>query len=188
MIKSHSIVTLAAAAALTALLGTSCTKTLETTYSNQETKIATIADNLVSSAKDSTAAIYYRNGSTVATVVQGDGEELTADGAVSFYYGGYYISSTSLSSNTLFATNDSDLAAAAGWNLSDSTMFQIRTIDLSEDDSLVEGLRNGLIGARSGEECYVMFSGKHGFGKKKIGTVPMNAALAYHLWIVSVTN
>ena len=39
-----------------------------------------------------------------------------------------------------------------------------------------------------GEECYVLFSGKLGFGSRIVGTIPRNSALAYHLWIKSVSN
>ena len=108
-------------------------------------------------------------------------------GAVSFYYAGFLISSSRLSNNTLFATNYDTFANSAGWAVSDSSTFTISTVKLGEDN-LVEGLRNGLIGVKGGDECYVMFSGKHGFGKKKITGIPSNSALAYRLWIKSVSN
>ena len=60
-------------------------------------------------------------------------------------------------------------------------------LNLGEDE-LVEGLRNGLRGVRGGEECYILFSGKYGFGKKAFGTIPANSALAYHVWVESVSN
>ena len=108
-------------------------------------------------------------------------------GAVSFYYAGFLISSSRLTNSNLFATNYDTFANSAGWAVSDSSTFTISTVKLGEDN-LVEGLRNGLIGVKGGDECYVMFSGKHGFGKKKITSIPSNSALAYRLWIKSVSN
>ena len=90
-------------------------------------------------------------------------------------------------SSNVFATNNESFASSIKWALSDSTSFDIMTVKMGEDD-IVEGLRNGLVGVKGGEECYVMFNGKHGFGKKKISNIPANSALAYHLWIKSVTN
>ena len=169
-----------------ALLVLSCgKKQLETTYDTQEKSIQSIVESLGKSNPDATTE--YVKGSVKVTVVQGEGEALQEGGAVSFYYAGYQISGTSLSSGNLFATNNEEFAGSIGWRVSDSTSFAIKTIDLSKDD-LVEGLRNGLVGVRGGDECYILFSGKHGFGKKNVGNVPPRAGLAYHLWIKSVSN
>ena len=44
----------------------------------------------------------------------------------------------------------------------------------------------GLEGVRSGEDSYIIFSGRHGFGKKQVGTVPANAPLCYHIRVEEV--
>ena len=63
----------------------------------------------------------------------------------------------------------------------------ILTISLN-DYKLLPGLKSGLIGARGGEECQILFSGKYGFGKKSSGIVPSNSALVYKIWVESVSN
>ena len=162
-----------------------CTKQLESSYEGQEKSIQSIVESLGRSNPDATTE--YLNGSVKVTVVHGEGEALKEDGAVSFYYAGQYISGSSLSSSTLFATNYDVYANSVGWRITDTTAFRICTVNLAKDD-LVEGLRNGLQGVKAGDECYVLFSGKYGFGKNKIANVPSRAALAYHLWIKSVSN
>ena len=168
------------------LLAASCTKKqLETTYDKQETNIQKIIESLTKANEDAT--VEYNKGSAVVTVVHGEGESLAENGAVSFYYAGYVVSGGSLANSNVFATNYETFAKSIRWNVTDSTSFNIKTVKLDEDE-LVEGLKNGLVGVKGGDECYVLFSGKHGFGNKKVGNVPASAALAYHLWIKSVSN
>ena len=168
------------------LLAASCTgKQLETTYDKQETNIQKIIESLTKANADATVG--YNKGSAVVTTVHGEGESLAENGAVSFYYAGYIVSGSSLSNSSVFATNYDTFASSIRWNVTDSTAFRIKTVKLDEDE-LVEGLKNGLVGAKAGDECYVLFSGKHGFGNKKIGNIPASSALAYHLWIKSVSN
>ena len=168
------------------ILSASCgKKQMETTYEKQESNIQAIVSSLTKDNSDATTE--YLNGSVRVTLTHGEGEGLREDGAVSFYYAGFYISSTKIGNNTLFATNYDTFASSARWSVTDSSAFDIKTVNLAKDD-IVEGLRNGLVGVKAGDECYVLFSGKHGFGKKKIANVPARAALAYRLWIKSVTN
>lgn len=168
------------------LAAASCgSKQFETTYEKQEKNIQTIVDGLTG-ADPSVTAEYYK-GSVKVTVKEGSGEALREDGAVSFFYVGYYVTEGRINSSNVFATNYDTFASSIRWTVSDSTTFTVSTVRLSDDD-LVEGLRNGLVGVKGGEECYILFSGKHGFGKRKVGNVPASAALAYHLWIKSVSN
>ena len=179
------VIPIIAASIAALLLVASCDKeSLKTIYGNQEKYIESICESL---QKEGTSRMTRNEGSVRVTVVEGEGEELREGGAVSFYYAGYYLSGGSLSSSNVFATNYDTFAKSIGWNVSDSTAFGIQTIDLSED-KLVEGLKNGIVGVKGGEECYVLFSGEHGFGSKMVGTIPRNSALAYHLWIKSVSN
>ena len=71
--------------------------------------------------------------------------------------------------------------------MSEGTIYEPVVISLS-DDTVLEGLRYGLKGAQKGEECVVLFSGKHGYGKQKVGTIPANAALAFHIWVLDIEN
>lgn len=169
-----------------ALILASCgDKQLDTIYDSQEGNIAAIVESLTKS--NESATVERNNGTVRVTVVPGEGAPLGDNGAVAFYYAGFYITSRSLSNNTLFATNYESFANSAKWAVSDSAAFNIATIRLGEDE-IVSGLRDGLVGVKGGEECYVLFNGKGGFGKKKIANIPSNAALAYHLWIKSVSN
>ena len=113
-------------------------------------------------------------------------DTLHTGGTVSFYYAGYTLTSASVSSSNLFATNHKKTADAAGWQLSDTTAFHIRTLTL--DDQLLEGLRRGLEGVRNQDECYILFSGKYGYGSKAQGTIPARSALVYHIWVNSISN
>ena len=63
-----------------------------------------------------------------------------------------------------------------------------RTDNRHAEDGLIEGLRKGLEGARPGDQLVVLFNSKFGFGRKAVGTVPANSALAYQLWITGVDN
>ena len=142
-------------------IAASCTKEeVKTTYSRQEKNI----ESFINSVKGSIDSSYvvYNGGSSRVVTVYGDGDSLSRKGTVSFYYAGYVFNGTSLNNSNLFATN-------------------------SEAD-LVPGLKAGLEGVKSGQECYIIFSGKHGFGKHDLGTIPANAALAYHIWVENVTN
>ena len=170
----------------TALLVASCgKKQLESMYDKQETNIEAIISNLTRSNPDAT--VEFNDGIAKVIVAQGEGSPLSENGAVAFYYAGYFISGKSLGNANLFATNYETFANSIKWNVTDTTSFEIMTIRLDESD-IVEGLRKGLPGVKGGEECYILFNGKRGFGKKKIANVPSNAALAWHLWIKSVSD
>ena len=173
-------------AVLMAVLAVSCEKKqLDTTYDKQEGYILAISESLGNAADSAT--IDHLKGTVLVTVAHGQGETLGEDGAVAFYYAGYYISGNSLSSSNVFATNNESFANSINWSLSDSTSFDIMTVNLAQDD-IVEGLRNGLVGVKGGDECYVLFDGRYGFGKRKVANVPGRSALAYHLWIRSISN
>jgi len=164
----------------------SCTsESLKTTFSKQETNIETYLTNQLSA--DSTYYVVSNGGSQRLVVSPGSGDSLSSSGTVSFYYAGYVLKSSTISSSNLFATNDTTIANYANWNISDSTLFHPDTVNLS-DGTLVEGLRDGIIGVQAGEECYVLFSGKYGFGSHVLGTIPANSALVYYLRIESVSN
>ena len=174
-----SILTVAAVAG-------SCTKeSVKTMYSKQEEWIESFIGAQTSANED--AYVVSNKGSQRVVVSKGEGQELAENGTISFYYAGYVLKSSSISSSNLFATNKEEIATASSWNTSAEDRFDIMTLNLSEAD-LVEGLKNGLVGVKGGEECYILFSAKYGFGKRALGTIPANAALAYHIWAESTSN
>lgn len=190
-----------------------CTKeSIKTLFSGQETKIETLVNSQLSSNEEYTMTV--NEGSTRLTIVQGEGEELTDEKIVSFYYAGYVLTGSSLpTASTLFATNSEDVATAARWNLSKAEdgedtgedtgeedgeeeeeveeepdpRYEIYTVKLAEA-GFVEGLYNGMKGVKGGEECWIFFSGEHGFGDRQLGTIPANSAIAYHIWVHSVQS
>lgn len=188
----------------------SCVKDkLEETYSRQETQIDTyltrnrvvkrdsiqiiITPNADDPTKNDTTKVkvewedtldvVYNNGAARLIKTEGTGPELTENGAVSFYYAGYIFSS---SPSTLFATNHRETAEGANFELTDAD-YELIEADMTKA-RMIDGLRNGLIGVRSGEECEIVFSGKYGFGDEVFGTIPVNSALLYKIWVVGVSN
>ena len=168
-----------------------CSKeAVQMTYDRQETNIARFVEAQLKA--DNTATVTYKDG--VVRVVLHDtlhregllADTLRAGGTVSFYYAGYTLSSASVSSSNLFATNHQRTANSAGWKLSDTTAFKIQTLTL--DNKLLEGLQRGLEGVRNQDECYILFSGKYAFGPRFQGTIPARSALVYHIWVNSISN
>ncbi len=178
------------AAAVIALLSSCDKQSVQSIYDRQETTISNFVEAQLKADPDAT--VTYNGGSVRITLhdtmykgVEG-ADSLRAGGTVSFYYAGYTLSGTSLSSANMFATNWKEAAESAGWALSDESQFHIETLSL--DDDLIEGLRNGLVGVQNQDECIILFSGKYGFGAKKKGTVPPRSALAFHVWVNSFDN
>ncbi|MCI1785413.1 MAG: FKBP-type peptidyl-prolyl cis-trans isomerase [Bacteroidales bacterium] len=164
----------------------SCSKEEENSvYDSQETRISTFIDNQLES--DTTYSVVYNEKATRLIVKEGEGDQLSSSGTISFFYAGYAFTGTTINSDNLFATNDKETADGIKWALSDSTAFNVLTINLSDSD-LIEGLKSALPGVRSGEECYILFSGKYGYGKHKVGTIPAKCALAYHIRVESINN
>lgn len=181
--RASSICAVCAAAFI--VLSASCTKEdVKTTYSRQETRIESFVNSVLNSID--TSYVVYNGGTSRVVTVYGDGDSLARTGTVTFYYAGYVMNGSTLNSSSLFATNSEEVATAARWSLTDAEYGAV-TLKLDSAD-LVPGLKSGLEGVRSGQECYVLFSGKHGFGKHALGTIPANAALAYHIWVENVSN
>ena len=179
--------------ALICIATVSCVKEKrEATYNAQENKI----DQYISSkmyvqytedgeSKTDTLRVVYNGGTSRLITTEGAGEALKANGTVSFYYAGYSFSG-SKSYSYMFATNHEQTASAANWELTDAD-YKLCTIDMS-DTEIIEGLRHGLIGVKSGEVCEIAFSGKYGFGDEVFGTIPVNSALLYKIWVIGVSN
>ncbi len=188
----------------------SCVKEkLETIYQKQETQIDAYITKAMVEKRDSikleitpnkedptkndttqvkvqwedTLDVVYNKGAVRLIKTEGTGPGLEEGGAVSFYYAGYVFTS---SPSSLFATNHQETATGAGFTLTDDD-YQIFEADM-RNVNMIEGLRNGLIGVKSGEVCEIAFSGKYGFGDEVFGTIPVNSALLYKIWVVGVSN
>ena len=165
------------------LAAAACTKQqVQNYYDKQQSAI----DKFVTAAKG-VKTIYKGNAVRVILKEGTTADSLATDGVVSFYYGGYTLNGTSLNDNNLFATNYKTLAESSRWTLSDESTFALTTLKLDETP-LLEGLRDGLAGVRGGEECYIIFLGKYGFGNHASGTIPAKATLVYHIWVDSIQN
>lgn len=172
----------AAILALSALA--SCKKeALQTTYNNQETKIDSYINTLTS--KDEGLRVVHNKGAHRVVLTEGEGEELGKKGRIAFHYAGYTFSNN-ISNSNLFTTNHEETATAAKWNTT-GVDFSLKTVNLAEDD-LLEGLRNGFEGVKAGEICYILFSGKYAYGNHAMGTIPANSALAFQIWVESISN
>lgn len=159
----------------------SCMKSkLEQAYNNQESRI----DQYLTKYEE-TNRIVRNGGANRLVLVEGQGDSLSRNGNVSFYYAGYTFSG-SVSSSNLFVTNHQATAEQAGWNLTDAD-YQLYEINLGEAE-LIQGLKDGLFGVRAGEECEIIFSGKYGFGNENFGIIPANSALLYKIWVTGVSN
>ena len=188
MKKSTRILT---AGLLVALLAAACNKaSTQAAYDKQETLI----DNFVQARlkADTNATVTYKDGAVRVVLhdtLQREGllaDTLRAGGTVSFYYAGYVLTNASVTAANMFATNHKETADNAGWRINDTTAFNIQTLTL--DDQLLEGLQRGLEGVRNQDECYILFSGKYGYGSNRQGTIPARSALVYHIWVNSISN
>ncbi len=170
---------------LTATLAfSSCVKAkLEETYNKQEEQI----DKYITSAleKNEGYTVAYHKGSSRMTTLAGQGEQLNENGSVSFYYAGYTFNG-SISASNMFGTNHQATAEASQWTLTDPDL-SLMEISM-KDGKLIEGVRNGLVGVRAGEECEILFSAKYGFGDDNFGIIPAKSALAFRIWVVGVSN
>lgn len=167
-----------------AFMALSCTKqSLEETYSSQESNIDSFLQTEMENNPGS--EIIHNRGSNRLVLVQGDGEQLSATGKATVYYAAY-VFERNISTDNLIATNHEETASASDWTTTlpsyDPVVFDLK------DGDLVAGLKNGMEGVRAGEECYIVFSGKYGFGNKKHGNVPANSALLYHVWVLEVSE
>lgn len=168
------------------ILAAACQKEQETaTFNAQEKRISTYVTAQLKA--DTSYRAIYKNGTTRLVIKKGTGDSLSTSGTVSFYYAGYVFPSTTISSSNLFSTNYKEIRDAASWKLSDTTAFNILTLNIKSTDFL-EGLKRALPGVKGGEECYILFSGKYGYRKRQVGTIPANSALAYHIWVESINN
>lgn len=166
----------------------SCSKqSLQTTYDRQTTYI----ENFVAARmKEDPTATLTRNGGAYRITMH-DTEDpardsLKAGGQVSLYYACFTLTSANISSNNLVATNIKEVADQARWTLTDESRFKLDTLTL--DKNLVQGLQDGLAGVQPGDEAYILFTGKYGFGNSEKGTIPALSALVYYILTDEIFN
>ena len=94
--------------------------------------------------------VVYNNGSTRLVWDEGTGPMLEPNGSISFYYAGYRFTGN-IDKNNLFVTNHQQTAESSGFVLTDPD-YSLFEINLAETE-LIEGLYNGIIGVKAGEEC-----------------------------------
>lgn len=122
-----------------AALVSSCGKSeVENAYTQQDKNIESLVKSLA--PEESEATVDYLDGVVRVTVKHGEGAALESGGTVSFYYAGHCINSSSLSSGNMFVTNSKEFAESYNWTVTDSTIFQVSTVDLAKDN-LVKGLK-----------------------------------------------
>ena len=168
-----------------------CSKlSVKSTYEKQSTYIEGFVSAQMS--KDPQATLTRNGGAFRLTLhdtldrVFGQRDSLRKGGTAVVWYACYTLTSSSVSSGNLVATNVKQLATSAGWNLSDTLRYKPDTLRL--DGTLVRGLQEGLHGVQQYDECYILFTGEFGFGNNERGTIPARSALAYQFWIESIEN
>lgn len=198
MKKKHLMA--AAAAQIVMLAASGCTsQSLEESYSKMEDSISSYIE---SNFSDETRYTVHRyGGSNRITVIPqpenpdtpdnapdtraGAADTLKQNGKVTFDYAGYILGS-SFPPTEMFTASTKELADEGGlWG--DETTFTPVTVRLG-DGNLLEGLRKGLLGVSEGEECYIIFSAKYGFGNMAVNAIPKMSSLIYHIWVLDIEN
>lgn len=158
------------------LLFASCAKEdRKNTIVNQEEAI----DRYISQQKD--VRIVRNSGSNRLVYLEGQGKDSLAVGdSVKFYYAGYVFSS---GKGSLFATNNPEIAQQKDFPLAGG----IEECVLG-NGSMVKGLANGLVGAKAGEKCDVVFSAKYGYDNTAVYNVPKMTPLIFEVWIEEIVK
>lgn len=176
---------------LLAVLAAACAKqSLQATYDKQAANIESFVSAQMN--KDPKATLVKNEGvyrltlhDTLDTRLHRP-DSLQWGGKVSLLYGCFTLTSASLSSGNLVATNSEALARQAGWNLTDTSRYKLDTLTL--DSSLLPGLASGLAGVQPLDEGYILFTGKYGYGNAEKGTIPARSALAFYFLIENIYN
>ncbi len=157
---------------------TSCTKEdREIQLSQQIKEIDNFAKNSASGGK----RVVVNNGSTRVVINEGNGDPVIAGDSVFIDYAGYIFQS---GLGTLFDTNVESVSETFGINIYN------RGFDCGKNivgkGIFIEGLDLGLIGAKIGEQAYIVFPANLGFGNKDVGLVPKMSPLIYEVWIKEI--
>ncbi len=164
-------------ALLAVILFAACTKEdRENTIVNQEESI----DRYISSLQG--VRISRNGGSNRIVYTEGSGiDSLAVGDSIMFHYAGYIFSGNG--KGRLFATNSEDIASEHSFPLSGSIEKRV----LSDSD-MISGLANGLLGAKKGEKCDVVFSAKYGFNNTVVYNIPKLSPLIFEVWIEDIVK
>lgn len=128
----------------------------ENTYISQESSIDSYITSLVSTYN---YKVVRKSGSNRVIISSGSSaDSLETGDSLYFHYSGYAFSS---GKGSLFVTNDTTIAKANSF-VTDGVARKV----VYGNDGLISGLHNGLHGVRTGQECYIVFSAKYGYGNK----------------------
>lgn len=134
-------------------------------------------DSYISSLRN--VRVARNGGSNRVVFTEGYGTDSLALGdSVKFYYAGYIFSS---GKGKLFATNDTTVALKNSFELGGGIESRV----LSEKDML-SGLAYGLVGAKPGEKCEVVFSAKYGYDNDVVYNVPKMSPLIFEVWVEGI--
>lgn len=142
----------------------------ESTYTSQEQSI----DTYLSGYEDDGYSVVRNGGANRLVIKNGSGtDELAAGDSLYFHYSGYIFSN---GPGTLFVTNDTAVANANSF----VTEGETKGIRYGSDD-MIDGLKKGLNGVKSGENCYIVFSAKYGYANEVMFNVPRLSPLFFDI-------
>lgn len=154
----------------------SCTKQdRENTIIDQEDRIDKY---LVSLGED--AKIVRNEISSRIIIKEGSGEGIVPGDSVYFYYAGYIFSN---GKGELFATNNTEVAKEADF-LTDGVLEG----KVVGGGDLLSGLSGGLVGARQGETCNIVFSAKYGYNNTVVYNIPKLSPLFFEVWVERIVK
>lgn len=158
------------------IIAVSCTKEdRNNTIVNQEESI----DRYITKLQN--VRVVRNGGSNRIVYTEGTGKDSLAIGdSLRFYYAGYIFSN---GKGQLFATNNPEIAQQAQFPLSGGIEEKV----LSEGE-LISGLANGLVGAKAGEKCDIVFSAKYGFNNTVVYNIPKLSPLFFEVWIEDIVK
>jgi len=152
---------------------TSCSKQDEEyNITQQESMI----DNFVKA--NSTKRVVVNNKASRIVLTEGVGESAAEGDSIFIEYAGYIFNG---SKGNIFDTNVKTIAKQFELDTTIRNFNQLKYAIGSDD--LIPGLKNGLYGAKKGEQCYIVFSSESGFGKKPISNIPKLTPLIFEIWI-----
>jgi hypothetical protein len=150
----------------------------ENTYVTQEQSIDTYITGLVSSYNYKVVRL---NGSNRVVISAGtSADSLEVGDSLYFHYSGYVFSS---GKGNLFVTNDTTVANANNF-VTDGAAEKV----VLGNDGFISGLRNGLHGVRTGEKCYIIFSGKYGYGNSIMFNLPKLSPLLFDITVDKIVK
>lgn len=150
----------------------------ENTYVSQEQSIDSYVTGLVSTNGYKVVRLNGSNRVIVKSSAAADSLE-TGD-SLYFHYSGYVFSS---GKGDLFVTNDTAVARVNNF-VTDGAAKKV----VLGNDGLISGLHNGLHGVKTGEECYIVFSGKYGYGNSVMFNLSKLTPLLFDITVDKVVK